>query len=848
MKKYIDRITDAVERIILGRAKDRNLLAEYYNRSTRAINWKRQSESAAVKEIGDWKRALMAATDPDNPRRGDLMRFYINMLYDNHLSSTIDNRILPVQCAPFKLTDKNGTEDKEAHKLLEKPWYLDIVHLVCGYTFGGTKLIGMFDLNDKMELARVEEIPQSNFIPQKGIVVYEEWDMDGVSYKEGFYKDYYFQVGGDWELGILNQLAVIVIAKKLGLGSWMNYIDKFGVPPIFAVTDRMDTTRRDELFDMLSMFQQNHFAVLQGGEKIEVPGNYTVDAHNTFRSLISDIANSEMSKRILGSTGMTDEKSFVGSAEVGERLFKYRNQVDKLLFKFYFNEEIKPRLTKLSPVYAPLADLTFEYDESETLTMKEIIEAVQGLSPYYEISAEELAKITGLPITKIKNLTVAGSAGSDEDEKISARGGSPPPQKKKLTPDDNIRGSLPQAAAWDAVIGNIARRIYRGELTPVELDKDCVLKTYADLNGTAAVAWGEEYYNHPVARRMRDNLMKFAGAKAYQMLHTFSGIPAKGISEEDFITAVRREAGIYNGAWLDAERSFTANSANSARDWQQFVKDRDIYRNLRFRTMGDENVREEHRALDGVVRPVDDTYWNTRTPPLGFLCRCWLEQTNEPVTEAVYPTLPEQFLNNPGTKGIVFNDATSYFRYPDKKTALAVWTNSELMKFHTPYNRTEKAGDNRVYISDFADPADLQANLQAARLIAAGIGKDVYIRPHIMAVGCKNPEFAIGKQAVHGDLKNYQANINDKHIPVENFIGRQLAKANKQGCKYVVLNFADEIIPDFETALTRKLVGELNGINLNITHIVVIREGKVARISRNEIQKKNFTTFLQKLK
>lgn len=95
---------------------------------------------------------------------------------------------------------------------------------------------------------------------------------------------------------------------------------------------------------------------------------------------------------------------------------------------------------------------------------------------------------------------------------MSVRGGSP--QKKKLIPDDNIRVSFPQAAAWDTVIGNLARRLYRGELTLAELDKDCVLKTYADLNGTAAVAWGEEYYDHPIARRMRDNLMKFARGKS----------------------------------------------------------------------------------------------------------------------------------------------------------------------------------------------------------------------------------------------------------------------------------------------------------------------------------------------
>lgn len=842
MKKYIDHITDTIERVVLGRARNKNLLAEYYRRNTRAINWKRQAESAAAKQIGDWKRALTTATDPDNPRRGELMRFYINMLYDNHLSSTIDNRILPVQCAPFKLTDKNGTENKEAHKLLEKPWYLDIVRLVCSYTFAGTKLIGMFDLNDKMELARVEEIPQSNFIPQKGIVLYEEWDTGGISYKEGFYKDYYFQVGGDWELGMLNQLAVIVIAKKLGLGSWMNYIDKFGVPPIFAVTDRMDATRRDELFEMLSMFQQNHFAVLQGGEKIEVPGNYTVDAHNTFRSLISDIANSEISKRILGSTGMTDEKSFVGSAEVGERLFKYRNQVDKLLFKYYFNEEIRPRLVKLSPVYAPLAELSFEYDESETMSMKEIIEAVQGLSPYYEFSAEELAKITGLPITRIKSLT------GQQPEETEKGGDKERTQKKKLRPDNSARLTLPHAATWDKAIEQVARDLYHNRIRPEDLDKDSVLKIYSELNKTAAVAWGEEYYTNHIARKMRDNLIRFAGAKTYQMFRAFTEAGDTGLTEEEFVQQAQKTAEKYNGPWLNTERAFTANSANSARDWQQFIKDKDIYRCLKFRTMGDANVREAHRLLEGTIRPVDDPYWDTHTPPLEYGCRCWLEQTNEPATEPDFVEIEPEFRNNPGKTGIVFAGEASYFRIPDKKTALTVRTNSELIKFHAQYNRTEKAGENQVYVSDFADPADLEANLSAARKIAAGIGKDVYIRPHIIADGYKNPELAIGQQAVHGDLKNYQSIVKGKHIPVENFIGRQLAKANKQGCKYVILNFADEIIPDFETALTRNLIGELNGINLNITHIVVIREGKVARISRNEVQKRNFASFLQKFR
>ncbi len=388
----------------ISKADRKTILNAYYSKNKgRPIDWKRQAQNMSAKKIEDWKMALMSATDPDNPRRGELMRFYNNLLTDLHLSACIENRVLPVQCAPFKLVDKDNNPDTEAKKLLERPWWLDLTRLITNHTFEGTKLIEMFEVNEKGELKEVTEIPQSNFIPTKGIVIKEEYDDNGVSYKEGKYKNYYIQIGNDWNLGLLNRVAVIVIAKKLGLGAWLSYIEKYGVPAIFAITDRIDDTRRDELFEMLENFRMNHFAVLQGGEKIETSDSAKVDAHNTFKSIIDDVANKELSKFLNGGTGTTDEKAFVGSAEVHERQLQMRIMVDKLLFKYYFNEEIKPRLVALSSVYAPLENLTFEWDETETLTLKEILDAVQGLSAHYNFTIDELVKITGLPFESVKN-------------------------------------------------------------------------------------------------------------------------------------------------------------------------------------------------------------------------------------------------------------------------------------------------------------------------------------------------------------------------------------------------------------------------------------------------------------
>lgn len=49
----------------------------------------------------------------------------------------------------------------------------------------------------------------------------------------------------------------------------------------------------------------------------------------------------------------------------------------------------------------------------------------------------------------------------------------------------------------------------------------------------------------------------------------------------------------------------------------------------RYRTVGDERVRETHRAMDGKIFPADDPIWDRWYPPNGFQCRCSVESLSE---------------------------------------------------------------------------------------------------------------------------------------------------------------------------------------------------------------------------
>ena len=99
-----------------------------------------------------------------------------------------------------------------------------------------------------------------------------------------------------------------------------------------------------------------------------------------------------------------------------------------------------------------------------------------------------------------------------------------------------------------------------------------------------------------------------------------------------------------------------ANAAYAAGSWQNIEEMKNIFPYLRYVTMQDNLVRPEHAALDGLIFPVDDPFWNTYMPPNDWNCRCSVEQ----LMESELPDIPQpnltpypvninpQFQNNPG--------------------------------------------------------------------------------------------------------------------------------------------------------------------------------------------------------
>lgn len=126
-------------------------------------------------------------------------------------------------------------------------------------------------------------------------------------------------------------------------------------------------------------------------------------------------------------------------------------------------------------------------------------------------------------------------------------------------------------------------------------------------------------------RSLREDVFVFSGFKTYHQLKEASELllDEQGRVKSFYkfyqdVSAIRDK---YNRNWLHAEYNFAVASSQMAAKWAEQSADADIC-DLTYSTAGDDKVRPDHAALDGVTLPVEDPFWSYAYPPNGWNCRC----------------------------------------------------------------------------------------------------------------------------------------------------------------------------------------------------------------------------------
>lgn len=172
--------------------------------------------------------------------------------------------------------------------------------------------------------------------------------------------------------------------------------------------------------------------------------------------------------------------------------------------------------------------------------------------------------------------------------------------------------------------------------------------------------------------RLEESDYIFSGLKTFHELNeAFPSLLDEDGSKkpfERFLNDVQKVDETYNRNYLRAEYNFAGASAEMAARWENYEKDGDEYY-LQYRTAGDDKVRPEHAALNGVTLPMSDPFWDEYYPPNGWNCRCnvvqVLKDTNAPTDRDEAYRRAQNALGK-DTKGMFrFNSGKQEKTFPD---------------------------------------------------------------------------------------------------------------------------------------------------------------------------------------
>ena len=655
------------------------------------VDLQRQTESLTRSDLAHWRMAHQLAIDVENPQRLQLLRIYRDVDLDGHLSGAVSQVSGMVKARSFKLVDAAGENDEEAVKMLDTGWFKRVMDLWLETRYWGFSLVqcsGAFvGIDGVWRFGHVDLVPREHVIPERSRVVEiagEHW-QSGWDWRESEYAPYLLEMGRPDDLGLYLKCARYTIPKKNVEQYWDTFAEVFGMPLRIARTSSRDDGDRRRLLNMMAQMGSAAYAVIPDGAEVQVVENSKSDAYNVYDRRI-ERCDRELSKLVIGQTMTIEDGSSLSQSET--HLDVLKNLVEALAdgMRDFINGQVLPVMQRSG---APVEGLRFEWDYPLDYTPEQMTAVETMLLQHYEIEGAYFEEKYGVPVgvpVDGRNSVAAketgnggaggeseaggergargesGATGADgEGGERGARGESGAGEKKRLSKEEMERffGYAPEGAGGvaltlgkDESIGEKLGSLFKGMMKAVFEQGGAELKVsllgderVQSFIDTHSQVLDSSFDEVKMSERMRERLHRsdwvFSGMKAWkEMGEAFpSLVDEKGVRKpfEQFLKDVRKVDETYNKHYLRAEYEFAAASAEMAAKWERFMEDGDRY-NLQYRTAGDDRVRPEHAALNGVTLPPTDEFWESYYPPNGWRCRCTVVQ----VRKKKYPVTPHE--------------------------------------------------------------------------------------------------------------------------------------------------------------------------------------------------------------
>jgi len=356
-------------------------------------------------DVGNWRDALSLAESVDHPDRTRLIKIYKDIDLDGHISGIISSIKNKIKSKPFIIVNSNGDTDDEKTEQFEKEWFFKFIDFIIEAPFWGYSLVQLGSIVDD-GFPNIEIIPREYVVPERSLVkkdLHEGRNRNGENaffYKEDPLKDWFIFIGENNDMGLFNKAAPHALSKKNLFAEMWEYGELFGMPIRLGKTDINDTQRRQQMERMFTHQGSAEWLVVDKDDDVTFVDRGTIaDAVDVFIEPIK-LSNEEISKAFAGQVATFDEKSFVGSAEVQERIFndwiitKMRNA------RFVINNQLIPRMVfhRMLPT-----GFSFKWKAEETLSVIDRTKQIKDLTNAgYTFTADTVSEEVGIEVEGVK--------------------------------------------------------------------------------------------------------------------------------------------------------------------------------------------------------------------------------------------------------------------------------------------------------------------------------------------------------------------------------------------------------------------------------------------------------------
>jgi len=628
-------------------------------------------------EIINWKAGIDAFEDVYNQSNVDIIRVYNDIYLDSHLSAIIESRISRTTSKNNKIIDKAGEEITEQTEMLNKPWFREFLKLSLESKFFGYSLI-QFGNQTGGSFEDVEIVPREYVYQQKKSVRKDPFNSEGlIPFNEGEFVPWVIGVGKKNDIGLLTKAAPLIIFKKTALGAWTEFAELFGAPFRMGKTSLRDEELRDNMVDMMNNMGRNAWGVFDHDDNVEFISDKKTDAYEVYDRLI-ERTNSEVSKLILGSTMTTDDGSSRSQSEVHEKTTATIHKSDAVFITDVVNDQLIPFLNKYHS-FGITGKWGFDDTENTTKTEQFAID-IELSKAGFEIPLDYLTETYGTPLTAKKEIEAGAGEITNSIKKKILIG----PSYAAFILDhacdicnevDETPDPIWSAAFTEEIIAGVYSGKYTVGKLPESLYQDLAERLSKGMfEGLDEAKKLSSIPNPDFVNSLRDNAFKFSGAKTFQQVKEMSDFIIDENGNQRTLKQYKEFAaktfGNFNVNWLKTEINQATGSAQMAEKWRQIEEEKDILPFLKYTTVKDGRVRESHKSLDGVIKPVDSPFWDQYYPKNGWNCRCSVQQIDEaietPDKDVKLPEVADYMKINSGKQKVLFSPEHPYFIVDDQ--------------------------------------------------------------------------------------------------------------------------------------------------------------------------------------